>query len=718
MPYLRLHTPSRNNQLHLPGSGQGHHANNLDPAIMAKMAPFFHPAFLQMSRLQAEYQSQMLRCFPQYLSNPANLSKNPGAGIPVNGNVDFFASQCNGFGDLSADQARMAMFARGQGNSVFPQGSQIYQMMRDNCMRFGESQVSPGLSMAGERARVDMVGHTAFSPPGLQPDPAKVNSLNTSPYGTGSREHRSGNNLRAANTNDELRYRLKSPVKPHNISPKRPVGTSPGTSPRQHYPNTEPSGVLRPDSHKHTGGTGQSAVTSRENLSRVDTTAVKSEIVHDDSAVSAGTGQQEANTTIAVKINHANNDVTRAVADTGVIAGDEQLKTNSADSTVHDDQHSDTGDNSDAESSTAGDASHRETISDMMVDSHSPPGSQYMGSDGNGRRPLQGDDDVSTTSEERSPEIELAKPVSNACITSKNQKTFTCPECGKIFNAHYNLTRHMPVHTGARPFICKVCGKGFRQASTLCRHKIIHTAEKPHKCQNCGKAFNRSSTLNTHMRIHQGYKPYACEFCGKGFHQKGNYKNHKLTHSTEKQYKCAICNKAFHQVYNLTFHMHTHNDKKPFTCHLCGKGFCRNFDLKKHMRKLHDGAAMPSAKSSHLTRGMGPSPSRCYDDNTSPPSAGRHGHVISPEARLAGKSLYEHAHSGHITGLPLISTPSPNSNHMPGPGFLHRPAALMAHAQGLGTPISGYPSSFIHPLMGLIPGASPPNFLSKISSLL
>ncbi|KAL4656756.1 fez family zinc finger protein 1 [Arapaima gigas] len=54
-------------------------------------------------------------------------------------------------------------------------------------------------------------------------------------------------------------------------------------------------------------------------------------------------------------------------------------------------------------------------------------------------------------------------------------KVFTCEVCGKVFNAHYNLTRHMPVHTGARPFVCKVCGKGFRQASTLCRHKIIHT---------------------------------------------------------------------------------------------------------------------------------------------------------------------------------------------------------------------------------------------------
>ncbi|XP_072160196.1 uncharacterized protein [Bemisia tabaci] len=190
-------------------------------------------------------------------------------------------------------------------------------------------------------------------------------------------------------------------------------------------------------------------------------------------------------------------------------------------------------------------------------------------------------------------------------------KTFSCPDCGKLFNAHYNLTRHMPVHTGARPFVCKICGKGFRQASTLCRHKIIHTEEKPHTCVTCGKAFNRSSTLNTHSRIHAGYKPFTCEFCGKGFHQKGNYKNHKLTHSGEKAYKCSICNKAFHQVYNLTFHMHTHNDKKPFTCTVCGKGFCRNFDLKKHVRKLHDFAStepleLPASRSAFPAPGESP----------------------------------------------------------------------------------------------------------------
>lgn len=197
---------------------------------------------------------------------------------------------------------------------------------------------------------------------------------------------------------------------------------------------------------------------------------------------------------------------------------------------------------------------------------------------------------VNETSNLKSPANDQQSSIQN------KQKCFVCPECGKTFNAHYNLNRHMPVHTGARPFVCKVCDKGFRQASTLCRHKIIHTSEKPHKCKTCGKAFNRSSTLNTHMLIHRGYKPFVCEFCGKGFHQKGNYKNHRLTHSKEKQFKCEICHKAFHQIYNLTFHMHTHQKNKPFTCKVCGKGFCRNFDLKKHSRKLHQFSVEASSK--------------------------------------------------------------------------------------------------------------------------
>ncbi|KAL7054176.1 hypothetical protein AAHC03_026502 [Spirometra sp. Aus1] len=213
-------------------------------------------------------------------------------------------------------------------------------------------------------------------------------------------------------------------------------------------------------------------------------------------------------------------------------------------------------------------------------------------------------------------------------------KTFVCPHCDKVFNAHYNLTRHMPIHTGARPFICKICNKGFRQASTLCRHKIIHTSEKPHVCKTCGKAFNRSSTLNTHMRIHQGVKPFICEVCNKGFHQKGNYKNHKLTHSAEKQYKCPLCHKAFHQIYNLTFHMHTHNEQKPFVCSCCGKGFCRNFDLKKHFRKLHGEAGTEGDPRVNTISPLGDRKSRLRDVSKRRDSVSKPRYRTAPDMEL------------------------------------------------------------------------------------
>lgn len=109
---------------------------------------------------------------------------------------------------------------------------------------------------------------------------------------------------------------------------------------------------------------------------------------------------------------------------------------------------------------------------------------------------------------DRQDAVAQAKSSQTSVGGATGNKVFKCNECGKCFNAHYNLTRHMPIHTGVRPFVCKVCGKGFRQASTLCRHKIIHTEERPHKCNVCSKSFNRSSTLNTHMRIHVGYKPW------------------------------------------------------------------------------------------------------------------------------------------------------------------------------------------------------------------
>ncbi|PSN36621.1 hypothetical protein C0J52_10455 [Blattella germanica] len=129
--------------------------------------------------------------------------------------------------------------------------------------------------------------------------------------------------------------------------------------------------------------------------------------------------------------------------------------------------------------------------------------------------------------------------------------------------------------------------KSFCETSDLTRHMRIHSGARPFACEVCKKSFYQRSQLKRHMHSHTGSRPFPCPVCTKSFLQKFDLKKHVLTHTGLRPFSCEVCHKSFSESSQVKKHMRTHTGERPFSCGICGKSFSQNAHLKRHMTKVH-----------------------------------------------------------------------------------------------------------------------------------
>lgn len=104
------------------------------------------------------------------------------------------------------------------------------------------------------------------------------------------------------------------------------------------------------------------------------------------------------------------------------------------------------------------------------------------------------------------PKMSLRRPRQRRRAKDAENRSLTCPDCGKTLSNFSSYKYHMQLHSEETPFLCCECGEGFKTRNAYDGHLVTHLESNPNQCDVCGRTYRQAASLRSHMLTHTGEK--------------------------------------------------------------------------------------------------------------------------------------------------------------------------------------------------------------------